>query len=284
MTSSASPWSAIGPICAVPATSSSEPAVSAGGGAYLIGSLADLPVHARHRRAGLHRARKRPVAGLARGRAQTCSPPPPSPAGGRIISPAELHVAALYQRSGEELLHASVTSLPKPACNRRSISILADAPHADPAGPTSNAALADAHLEPRSRAPCPLASLSCPQLTLYLAEQFRYQAAYPAEMPPPPAPPARSSPSLALHVARRLEQQPACPSRFGVPHPALARQQRRRRSSTSAAVSLIERRPPTGILGESLESSNLYWARLADELRATPRPCFTSSSPNSPAS
>ena len=75
---------------------------------------------------------------------------------------------------------------------------------------------------------------------------------------------------LQTLVARsQSETTPARLSmRFGVPHPTLA-------SSNAPEILNLPPFPSTGgytnrIFGESLESPNLYWARLADELGYSP--------------
>lgn len=226
--------------------------VSAGGGAYLMGSLADLPyslataeqelIAPEHIQALIW---KELSPELLAGAAQTRW---------WNISPDELHAVALYQRSGEELLHASVKD---PGLREKVVGILADcmeprqfvrveqAMHRD-------ADLADALLR------------MVPADSFYLAAEFRRK--YPSE-------------AAALGQANRqlddlAKSNPAdagwerISKDFGVPHPTMA---------YTNAHELLNVKPfpffggySSRLFSESWESSNLYWARLADEIGYSP--------------
>jgi len=219
----------------------------AGGGAYLMGSLADLPY------------------ALASTEQDFIAPEnvqaliwkelvPDLLVSATVprwwsVSPHELHAVTLYQRSGEELLLASEGD---PALRTQVTGILADR-----LAPQRLETL-DKSLANKEDAIAVLAQ-TMPADTFYLTAEFRRR--YPGQ-------------SSALGVSNQqldalcakypVETTVDRLSRdFGVPHPVLAR-------SYSPKLLYVKPFPSFGgessrLFGESWESSNLYWARLADE-------------------
>ena len=218
--------------------------VSAGGGAYLMGSLADLPYS------------------LAAAEAAFVVPEhiqalvweliPNLLAGATVprwwnVSPEELHAVALYQESGEELMSAARAN---EEVRSGVLEILSDQVGAR-------------RLEEIERGTSPKAEEShvslMPSETFYLAEELLRRS--PAEV-------AAAGPAgKQLAALAASNPGPLDPGRlsadFGVSHLTLAR---------TNARELLHVQPfpfSTGstnrTFAESLESNNLYWARLADE-------------------
>jgi hypothetical protein len=170
------------------------------------------------------------------------------------LSPNELHAVTLYQRSGEELLAASVGSV---ELRRKVISIL-------------SVRMAPQRLERVEQAVLSAGDLAAmlprmmPADTFYLAAEFRRR--FPGE--------AASWGPASQQLEDLCRRYPAEASwervsrDFGVPHPILAR---------NYARELLNVKPfpffggySSRLFGESWESSNLYWARLADEMGYSP--------------
>jgi hypothetical protein len=226
--------------------------VTAGGGAYLLGSLADLPY------------------ALASMEQDFISPRNVQALIWREVVPEllvvsvlprwwnisrdEMHAATLYQRFGEELLIASASN---PQLQEKVLSIFAER-----LSPARMEQTSQSLQHPESAAA--LASLMLPTETFFLASEFRNK--FPDEAPHWGSAGreledlARKDPS---HVSwERLSKD------FGMPHPAMAQ---------SPACALLNSGilPYSGafegrLFGESWESSNLYWARLADEKGYSP--------------
>jgi len=169
------------------------------------------------------------------------------------VSRDELHAVALYQRTGEELLTASVGS---EALRSKVVGILSDR-----MGPQRleqvEQALRAGHAEQATLR-------MMPADTFYLATEFRRK--FPQE--------AASSGPLSQELESLSGQHPAEVSwerlsqDFGVPHPILAQ---------TYARELLNVEPfpafegySSRLLAESWDSSNLYWARLADEMGYSP--------------
>ena len=170
------------------------------------------------------------------------------------VSPNELHAVALYQRSGEELLTASVKN---PQLRDKVIVILSDRMTPQRLERTELALRSEEEL-------AALLPRTMPADTFYLAKEFRTR--YPAE--------AASSGPASQQLDDLCRKYPAETSveriskDFGVPHPTLARTYGRE---------LLNVKPfpffggySSRLFGESWESSNMYWARLADELGYSP--------------
>ena len=170
------------------------------------------------------------------------------------VSPNELHAVALYQKSGEELLTASVKD---PKLRAKVIGVLSDRMSPQRVERTEEALQREedvAAMLPRMM----------PADTFYLAEAFRTK--YPED--------AAASGSAGQQLQDLARQHPADVSLarisrdFGVPHPTLAR-------TYGREILNVQPFPFFGgyssrLLGESWESSNLYWGRLADEMGYSP--------------
>jgi hypothetical protein len=169
------------------------------------------------------------------------------------VSPNELHAVALYQRSGEELLTASV----KDAQLRTKVTdILSDR-------------MTPQRLERVDRALSSEEDLAAmlprmmPADTFYLAAAFR--AKYPGESAAGPA--GQQLEDLSRQHPTEVSFERVSKD-FGVPHPTLAR-------TYGREILNVKPFPFFGgyssrLFGESWESSNLYWARVADEMGYSP--------------
>ena len=169
------------------------------------------------------------------------------------VSRNELHVVALYQRVGEELLAAAAEDK---ELRSKVMSILSDR-----MAPRKSAQLEDALREGRLPE---LSSTITPADTFYLTAEIRRR--FPEET------------NFRGEAGRELiglsRQDPAAldwgrlSQDFGVPHPKLA---------GTYSRELLNLRPfPTfegyssRLLAETWDSTNLYWARLADEMGYSP--------------
>jgi len=223
----------------------------AGGGAHLVGSLADLPYV------------------LAEVEQDFIAPQNVQALIWRAIVPDllmdatlprwwdvsrdELHAVSLYQRSGEELLTASASNAD---LRTRVVAILGErlAPRE----------LSEVEQLLKSSTPSDALGRLSAADDLFLAAEFRQH--YPAE--------ADSFGSASQELGALCQRDPSQTSwdrlsrDFGVPHPVLAQ---------SYGSELLNIRPFPAFEGESSrlqaeswESSNLYWARLADEMGYSP--------------
>ena len=226
--------------------------VTAGGGAYLMGSLADLP----YALASVEQDFIAPENVQALIWKETV----PQLLVGAVlprwwsVSATEMHAAALYQRAGEELLAASTTN----ADLRSKVeAILAD--HITP----GRLDRIDEVLRDPGRKALLTAEV-LPASTFYLAAEFRER--FP-DQTSVWGPAGRELDAL-VH-AHPAETDPARLSKdFGVPHPAMEQ-------SDSCMLVNTGLFPVSGgytsrLFGESWESTNLYWARLADEMGYSP--------------
>jgi hypothetical protein len=226
--------------------------VTAGGGAYLIGSLADLPLALASAEDNFI-APEHAGALMWEGAAPALLVDAVQPRWWSI-SPTELHAAALYQRTGEELLLAAPGN---PELRDRISDILADV-------------MAPRRLEATERALADSADTAALMPRIMPAEEFylaaQYRRLYPADAPAS-GPVGRELDGVAHSnpadvSAERLSRD------FGVPHPTL--------EQTSACAILNVKPLPAysgevfALVGESWQSSNLYWARLADEMGYSP--------------
>jgi hypothetical protein len=170
------------------------------------------------------------------------------------VTPNELHAVALYQHFGEDLLTASVKD---PQLRAKVLAILSDRMTPQRLERVENAVQREEDLNA-------MLLRMMPADSFYLGEQFREK--YPAEV-------AAAGPS-GQQLDELGRQHPADVSvariskDFGVPHPTLARTYGRE---------LLNVKPfpffggySSRLFGESWESSNLYWARLADEMGYSP--------------
>jgi hypothetical protein len=220
---------------------------TAGGGAYLIGSLADLPYV------------------LALTEEDFISPEKIQALIWREMVPEllvnaivprwwdvsrdELHAANLYQRAGEELLTASADHA---ELRKEVVDIFSDRKD------WGTVEEIEQSLETKDGAAA-VAAQVLPADSFYLASEFRRR--YPEQAP------LWGDASQQLEKLARKNPSDIDPQRiardFGVPHPTLA-------ATNSSAFLAAEPFPVSGgfasrLFGESWESGNLYWARLADE-------------------
>jgi len=223
----------------------------AGGGAHLVGSLADLPY--------VLAKMEQDFISPENVQALIWSDLVPSVLTDAVlprwwgVSRNELHAAALYQRVGEELLAASVENK---VLRGNVTSILSDR-----LAPQESAQLEDALREGRITE---LSSIVTPADTFYLTAEMRRR--FPAE--------TNLGGAAGRELAGLSRQDPAAlgwerlSQDFGVPHPILA--------GTNSRELLNLRPFPTfegyssQLLAETWESTNLYWARLADEMGYSP--------------
>ncbi|MGD0095907.1 MAG: hypothetical protein ABSB60_05395 [Terracidiphilus sp.] len=226
--------------------------VTAGGGAYLLGSLSDLPY------------------ALASMEQDFIAPEKIQALIWREVVPEllvvsvmprwwdvdkdEMHAAALYQRFGEELLTASASN---PQLKEKVLSILSDRL------PSERLEQAQAALEQPDGA-TELVSQMMPADTYFLAAEFRSK--FPEE--------ASLWGSAGRDLDALIQRDPSHvnPERlardFGTPHPALA--QSNSNSLLNTGIFPFSGAFDGRLFGESWESSNLYWARLADERGYSP--------------
>jgi hypothetical protein len=220
----------------------------AGGGAYLIGSLTDLPY------------------ALAAAEEDFIAPEnvqaliwkevvPDLLVSATLprwwnISSNELHAVALYQRSGEEILAASVAN---EQLRGKTLSILSERMTPQRLEQTDSAFRAGSR------------PVLLPADNFYLASGFREK--FPDEDVASFGPASHELESLRHRHSTetsfvRLSQD------FGTPHPILAQ-------NYSLELLSVKPFPASGgedsrLFGESWDSTNLYWARLADEMGYSP--------------
>jgi hypothetical protein len=223
----------------------------AGGGAHLVGSLADLPyvlaeveqdfIVPQNVQALIWRE-------LVPGLLNSATLPR-----WWTVSRNELHAVTLYQRAGEELLTAAAGN---EELRTKVMNILSDrmAPQRS----------AQALQLLRSGRLAEMSPAITPADTFYLAAAFRRR--FPGESGPLGAVGQELETLVSQHPseasAERLSQD------FGVPHPILTQ---------SYALELLNVKPfpafegqSNRLLAETWDSSNLYWARLADEKGYSP--------------
>ena len=170
------------------------------------------------------------------------------------ISPNELHAATLYQLYGEELLTAAATNA---ELRQKVLSILSDR-----LTPQRLEWVEQGLTNPKNISALPPRML--PEETFYLTGEFRKR--FPTE--------AASWGRAGQQLENLYRSNPSdvnferLSRDFGVPHPTLAR---------TNAPDLLHVKPfpafsgySERLFGESWESGNLYWARLADEMGYSP--------------
>ncbi len=226
--------------------------VTAGGGAYLLGSLADLPYE------------------LASMEQDFIAPANVQALIWREVVPEllvvavmprwwavdqdEMHAAALYQRYGEELLIASASN---PQLREKVLGILSDRLTSTQLEETKAA------LQHQENATA-LVAQTLPSDTFFLATEFRKK--FPEE--------ATQWGDAGRDLDDLVQKDPShiTPERlskdFGTPHPAMAQSN----TNTLLGTGIF---PFSGafdgrLFGESWECNNLYWARLADEKGYSP--------------
>lgn len=170
------------------------------------------------------------------------------------VTPNELHAATLYQRSGEELLAASAGDA---QLRERVISIISDRmtmqrmewveqclQHADDT----------TAMIPRMM----------PAETFYLAAEYRRR--FPAEAASW-GPASKQLEDLQNRYPKEVGEERLAKD-FGVPHPTLARTNSRELLNVKPFPFFASY--SSRLFGESWESTNLYWARLVDETGYSP--------------
>ncbi len=225
---------------------------TAGGGAYLMGSLADLP-YALATTEEEFIAPKNVQALIWREAVPDLLVSAVVPRWWAVTR-NELHSVALYQRLGEELLTSSASN---PDLKAKVIEILSDRMTPDWMERTEEA------LQSPGSATA-LVSQTPPADTFYLAVEFRKRYSDKASMW---GPAGRELEDLSRRSPS--EVSPDLISRdFGVPHSAFV---------LGNSCTLLNMKPvpafggdASRLLAESWQSNNLYWARLADEMGDTP--------------
>jgi len=223
----------------------------AGGGAYLVGSLADLPY--------VLAAAEQDFIAPTNVQALIWQETVPDLIAGATVSrwwnvsPHELHAVALYQKSGEELLAASVNNQ---RLREKVISILTD----------RMSPLRMAHLEEamQSGDMTDETSRLLPADSFYLATEFRQR--FPEETAPLGAAGQALDKLASEHPAdvnlKRISKD------LGIPHPALAQTYGRELLNVKPFPAFSGQFCRS--FGESWDSGNLYWARMADERGVSP--------------
>jgi hypothetical protein len=226
--------------------------VTAGGGAYLLGSLSDLPYALA--------TMEQDFIAPARVQALIWKEIVPEFLVDSVlprwwgIRQDEMHAAALYQRAGEELLIASASN---PDLREKVLSILSDR-----MSPARLELTAQSLHNPQSASA--LIPLMLPADTFFLSAGFRGKFPDQASQ--------WGNASRELDELARKDPSHASPERlskdFGLPHLEIAQ------SDTPTLLNLGIF-PASGafdgrLFGESWESTNLYWARLADEMGYSP--------------
>jgi hypothetical protein len=170
------------------------------------------------------------------------------------VSPNELHAVTLYQKSGEELLIASMTN---GELRGKLMLILSDRVSPQRLEQTQRDLL-------NAKSPASIFSQMMPADTFYLAAEFRSR--FPEEASSW-GPAGQQLEDLSRKYPAEVNSKRLAKD-FGVPHPTLAQ---------TYASELLNVKPfpffggdSSRLFGESWESSNLYWARLADEMGYSP--------------
>jgi hypothetical protein len=226
--------------------------VSAGGGAYLMGSLADLPY--------MLALAEQDMIAPEHVQALIWKELAPELLSDAVfgrwwnVTPHELHAVALYQQFGEELLTASAKNQ---QLRGKVVNILSD------------------RMEPQQLEEVELAlrrpedvvavlPRTMPANLFYLGEE--YQKRFPDEASAL-GPTGHELQDLANRYPAEINWERLSRD-FGVPHPTLAR---------TNARELLNIKPlpfygaySSRLFGERWESGNLYWARLADEMGYSP--------------
>jgi hypothetical protein len=225
---------------------------TAGGGAYLMGSLADLPYALASTEEDFIAPRNV--------QALIWKEVVPDLLVGAVlprwwtVNHNEMHAAALYQRAGEELIAAAATDKD---LKEKVLTILADRMNQERMERTERALRS-------AEGGRKLVAETLPSDAFYLAVQFRTK--YP-DKAASWGPASQELDSLAQKDA--ADADPArLAAMFGVPHPVLV---------MTNSCTLLNMKPLSAfggnasrLLAESWESNNLYWARLADEMGYSP--------------
>jgi len=226
--------------------------VSAGGGGYLMGSLADLPY-------ALASAEQDMIA-PEYVQALIWKELVPQLLSDAVVSrwwnvpQDEMHIVALYQKLGEQLLTACAIN----AHTRERVTAMLS----DRLEPRRMSELIAAMQKPDAMAA--MLPHMMPEETFYIGTQF--EKLYPADV--------ALAGDTGHQIADLIQHNPADVNMerisrdFGIPHPTLAQ---------NSARELLDGKPfpfygvySSRLFGESWESGNLYWARLADEMGYSP--------------
>ncbi len=223
----------------------------AGGGAYLIGSLADLPY--------VLSASEQDFISPVNVQALIWQELVPDVLADAIVSrwwnvsPHEMHAVTLYQQFGEELLAASVANQ---QLQKKVLSILSDR--------MSPQRLDELEQALQSKELKIEIARLMPADTFYLAAEFRQR--YPQETASwGTAGQALDDLSREYPAEVNLER---ISKDFGRPHPAMAQNYGRELLNVKPFPAFSGN--SSRLFGESWDSSNLYWARLADERSDSP--------------
>ena len=220
---------------------------TAGGGAYLIGSLADLPyVLAMTEEDFIAPENVQALIWRETVPQLLVNATLPRWWG---VSRDEMHAVNLYQRAGEELLRESVDH---PELREKVVGIFSDRIGV---GQTDELALALGHQESAES----LIAKMLPTDTFYLESEFRKK--YPGPMAA--WGPANSELDLLARKNPADTSAEKIARDFGVPHPTLA--ETNACDLLAATPFPVSGGPESRLFAESWESGNLYWARLADE-------------------
>jgi hypothetical protein len=225
---------------------------TAGGGAYLLGSLADLP-YALASTEQEFIVPKNIQALIWKQIAPNLLVSATLPRWWNV-SPNELHFAALYQRAGEELLSAAASDAD---VREKVIGILTDRLAPGRVEWTAKA-LMDREGSQSAIRQTPPADV------FYLAAEFRKKYPEQASMT---GPMGKELSELAQKYPSDADME-RLSADFGVPHPGL-------KVTNSIALLNLKASSVFGgeagrLFAESWESNNLYWARLADEMGYPP--------------
>lgn len=169
------------------------------------------------------------------------------------VSPNEMHAVTLYQKEGEELLSASTND---EELRNKLMIVLSDR--------MLPRRLEQIELRIKSGNVPEMLPTLMPADTFYLAEEFERR--YPNESA------VHSVSAKELATLHRLHPEDVNWKRlsqdFGVPHPTLAQTYGRELLNVPPLPAFSGY--ASRLLGESWDSSNLYWARLADETGHAP--------------
>ena len=224
---------------------------TAGGGAYLMGSLVDLPYALASTEQDFIAPRNV--------QALIWRETVPDLLVGAVVprwwtvSRSEMHAAGLYQRVGEELLMESATN---PGIRAKVLVILADRMTPDRIE-RMQAALQNAESANE------MVAQAIPADMFYLAVEFRKK--YPDQASAGPA--GRELDELLIKDPADANSD-RLSADFGTPHPAMLLSNSRTLLCTKPLPAFSGN--ASRLLAESWESNNLYWARLADEMGYSP--------------
>jgi hypothetical protein len=222
----------------------------AGGGAYLVGSLADL--------AYVEASVEQDFIAPTNVQALIWQETVPGLLAGSVVSrwwnvsPHELHAVALYQKSGEELLAASVGNQ---QLREKVVAILADR--------ISPLRASRMELALQSGDISDETARLLPADSFYLGTEFHQR--YPQE--PIPGAAAEALDKLTRQYPEEVSVKRISKD-LGIPHPTLAQTYGRELLNVKPFPAFSGQYCRS--FGESWDSSNLYWARMADERGVSP--------------